>query len=263
MNARFRRALGDFVAGGVHVRAWLSLAQDDIAGRYRRTKLGPFWLTLSHAAMIAGLSLNFSIIFKQPLGDYFLYVAAGMTVWSLISSTLSDAPYSFIRGKGLLLAFVLPASLHIFRTVATHFIIFAHHLVLYGLALIFIRNVTNWNTLLAVPGLALVALAAVGYSSVLAFLAMRYRDVGPAVSAVTMMLFMLTPIFWQKAALGDQQWIALFNPMFHLVEVIREPLLGRAPSALNWLVSCGVALVSLLIGASSFVVARDKLSYWL
>lgn len=257
------RALRDVAAGASNVHAWLLLAQDDVASRYRRTKLGPFWLTLSHAATIAGITLSFSIILRRPVDEYFVYLAAGMTVWVLLSGTLNDAPNTFIRGKTLLESYELPASLHVFRLVLTHLIIFAHNMIIYVVALAFIKNVANWNTLLVIPGLFVLASAATGYSAVLGFIGARFRDVAPAMTALTGMLFMFTPIFWEKPMLRDHEWIALVNPLYHLIEVVRAPLLGLAPTPLNWAVACGLAATSLALGAVSFIAARRSLTYWL
>lgn len=256
-------AVRDFANGFTRVHAWALLAWDDVRGRYRRTMLGPLWLTLSHALFVIGLALSFSIILDQPLDEYFVYLAAGMTVWIFIANSLNEGPTIFQRGQNLLYSYDLPASIHIFRAVLGQSITFAHHMLVYLGALIFVSNVTNLNTLWAIPAMAVLLIAAAGWSTILALLGARFRDLAPAVTAVTQMMFMLTPIFWERAHLDDAQWFALFNPFYHLIEVLRAPLLGRPPDPLNWAVALSVAAVLSLAGVALYARARRNLSYWL
>jgi lipopolysaccharide transport system permease protein len=262
-GAARKAALVDIAMGASSVRVWWLLAMDDLATRYRRTKLGPFWITLSHAALIGGITLSFSIIFNRPMDEYFLYVAAGMTVWALIAASLTEAPYVFVRAEQYLLSFEMPASIQIFRQVLHQLIVFAHNSVIYLVALVVYKNPVNWNTLYVIPGLTLIAAAAIGYTAVLGFIGARFRDVQPAVAAVVTMLFMFTPVFWEKPFLRGHEWIAEFNPAYHMLEVVRAPLLGHAPTALNWAAASAIAAGSLALAVLSFVYARRRLSYWL
>jgi lipopolysaccharide transport system permease protein len=257
------RAFDDIVSDARNVRVWSMLAAEDIASRYRRTKLGPFWMTLSHGLMISGLALSFSVIMNRPVDEYFVYLAAGMTVWAFISSSLNDAPNVFLRGQPLMAAYEMPASIHIFRTVLTHMITFAHHMTIYVLALIFVKNVANWNTLWAIPGLLLVSAAATGWVTIFAFLGARFRDVTHALTSITTMLFMLTPIFWERKQLSTHSWIAEWNPLYYFIEVLRGPLLGRAPDPHQWLIASGLTAALLVVAGLCFVRARRDLTYWL
>jgi ABC-type polysaccharide/polyol phosphate export permease len=70
-------------------------------------------------------------------------------------------------------------------------------------------------------------------------------------------------VFWEKPFLREHDWIALINPAYHLLEVVRAPLLGQAPTLLNWAVAAGIAACSVALGVLSFVYARRRLNYWL
>ena len=253
----------DFAVGLASPHAWSLLAWDDVRGRYRRTALGPLWLTLSHALFVIGLALSFSIILNQPLDEYFVYLAAGMTIWIFIANSLNEGPLLFQRGQALLFAFDLPASIHIFRAVLGQLIMFAHHMLVYLAALVFVSNVTNLYTLWALPAFFVLVTAALGWSTILALLGARYRDLGPAIAAMTQMMFMLTPIFWERTHLDHAQWFALFNPFYHLIEILRAPLLGRPPDPLNWIVACSIAVLLMVVALVLYARMRRDISYWL
>jgi ABC-type polysaccharide/polyol phosphate export permease len=134
---------------------------------------------------------------------------------------------------------------------------------IYVLALIFVKNVANWNTLWAVPALVLVGAAAVGWVTIFSFLGARFRDVSHALGSATTMLFMLTPIFWERRDLHTHAWIAELNPLYYFIEVLRGPLLGRPPDPHQWTVALAMTFALLAVAGFCFVRARRDLTYWL
>lgn len=256
-------ALRDLSRGVRDIHAWSLLAWDDVRARYRRTLLGPLWITLSHGVFIAALAIAFSVIFRQQLETYLIYLASGLTIWLLIANSLIESPHIFARARGLLFSYDLPASIHVLRTVLSHIISFAHHMLIYVVALFFVPNVVNLNTLWAIPGFAVLVCSILGWSTILAILGARYRDLLPAIAAATQMMFLLTPIFWERAHLQNHDWFALVNPLYHLIEVVRKPLLGEAPEPLTWAVTIGVAICLNCVAIALYAWKRRHLSYWL
>jgi ABC-type polysaccharide/polyol phosphate export permease len=259
----FNRAAADLRKGTASYRIWAVFAWDDLVSRYRRTTIGPFWITISHAATICGLAFMFAKIFKRPLDEFFVYLAAGMTCWNLIASSLGEAPTTFMRAQGLLLSYDLPASSHVYRAVAGQFLVFLHNMVVYVAALVLVKNVANVHTLYLIPGMLIVLAAAVGWSFTLGMLGTRFRDVSPAITAFVGVLFMLTPVFWDKSALGSAVWFFNLNPFYHLVEVIRAPMLGQTPTLITWVGSISAAVFFLVTGWLSFLFNRQNLNYWI
>jgi ABC-type polysaccharide/polyol phosphate export permease len=263
MNAGAALALRDIVSGAQSWKSWGALALDDLEGRYRRTVLGPLWVTIAHGFFVAGFALWSSAILKQPLAQAFLYVAAGMTVWAFISGSLVEAPTIFIRAANFINAYELPISLQIFRAVSGQVLTFAHNMVVYLIALVVVRDLPGIELLLFIPGLLVVICAAVSWSVGLAVIGARYRDVGPLIGSVIGMLIILTPIFWRKTDIAGAAWIADINPIYHLIEIIRGPLMGYAPTALNWTASLIVVAISAISSIILLAINRKKISYWL
>jgi ABC-type polysaccharide/polyol phosphate export permease len=72
-----------------------------------------------------------------------------------------------------------------------------------------------------------------------------------------------TPVYWPKEMLGPQlAFAADYNPLFHLVLILRDPLLGNVPPLESWI----WALVTFAVGsvATLWVYGRnrDRLPYW-
>ena len=73
------------------VDRWAMLAWSDISLRYRRTKLGPFWMTLNMALIILSVGAVWGFIFNMPMREYLPYFAIGMVIWNYCTATLTEA----------------------------------------------------------------------------------------------------------------------------------------------------------------------------
>ena len=93
------KALRDVTKGLAAVHVWAMLAWCEIRQRYRRSVLGPFWLTISTAALLGGMGPLYGTLFGQPLAEYFPHLAIGWVVWSLISGLINEGCQAFIAAK--------------------------------------------------------------------------------------------------------------------------------------------------------------------
>ena len=57
--------------------AAITLAWYDILGRYRRSVVGPFWLTISMGVTIASIGIVFGGIFETPMDEYLPFLTTG------------------------------------------------------------------------------------------------------------------------------------------------------------------------------------------
>jgi lipopolysaccharide transport system permease protein len=94
-------------------------------------------------------------------------------------------------------------------------------------------------------------------------LAARFRDVHMMLSSSMTVVFWLTPIVFYPEMYGNHRWITDFNPLAHLIEIVRAPLLGQAPSAEPWLFTIGMAVVGWTVAFLFFSRFRARIPYWL
>ena len=80
-GARRRAARHDISDGAAQWRLACSLGWLDIKLRYRGSALGPFWLTLSSAVMIASMGLLYGMLFGVVLSQYLPFLAISMILW--------------------------------------------------------------------------------------------------------------------------------------------------------------------------------------
>jgi lipopolysaccharide transport system permease protein len=253
----------DVVAGFKAWRLWTMLGWNDIVQRYRRSALGPFWITLSMAIFIVLLGVIYSRIFKLDIAIYLPYVAMGIIVWAFVSGTISESCATFIDNGAIIKQISLPFTLYVLRCVWRNIIILLHSVVLIvPIALVF-RLKVSWSDLLVLPGLLLVFANQIWLGIVVAVLSTRYRDVAQLIATTIQIAVFATPIMWPVSSLGDAHFIADVNPLYHLIEIVRGPLLGVAPPLMSWVVTIGVCAIGYLLAISLLTRGARRIVYWL
>ena len=91
----------------------------------------------------------------------------------------------------------------------------------------------------------------------------RFRDIPRILASLAQILFLVTPIIWTPDLLGPQSYLAQANPFFHLIEIVRAPLLGVVPSALTLWVTLAVTALNGLVAGCFFLRFRSRIAYWI
>ena len=259
----FMVAMRDLIDGFRHHHIWLLLGWQDIKQRYRRSVLGPFWLTLSTAVVITGMGPLYGRLLGQSVLDYWPFLSASIVLWGLMATLIGECCGVFTSAEGIIKQLKLPLSLHVYRLVWRNFIIFAHNMVFVLPVMIFLGPGINANWLLIPVGLFLYAANSIWLGLVLGVLCARFRDIPLIVTTIVQLMFIMTPVFWKPEMLGDRQWAAHINPMFHMLEIVRAPLLGQTGSALSWMVVGGMTVFGYLLALVLFAKFRSRVAYWL
>jgi len=255
-------AIRDFAEGLRRWELWITLGWHDIRQRYRRSTVGPFWLTISMGAMVGGLAYLYAGLFGQSIDKYLPYVAIGIIVFNFISNTASEACNAFISSSQMILQTKAPLSIYVYQMLWRNLLILAHNMVIYFILLIFLKVEAGLVSLLSLLGLALVVLMGFWSGIILGTLSARFRDVPPIVTSIMQVAFFLTPVFWIPGSLQGREVFANLNPFFYLLEVIRMPLLGQVPPVGMWLAVIGMNCVGGLTAILFFARFRARVAYW-
>ena len=259
---RLARARADLVDGLRRWELWGTLGWHDIRQRYRRSTLGPFWLTISLGVMVGTLGFVYAELFGQNLATYLPHLALGLIAWGFISTPIIDGCNIFIGSEGVIRQLRAPLSIHVFRLLWRNLIILAHNMVIYVVLLVVFRIWPGPAALLAIPGLLILCLNAVWTELLLGMLSARFRDIPYMIASVIQILFLVTPIMWSADQIGNKLIVEL-NPFYHLIEVIRAPLLGAVPPLHTWAVALGVTAAGWLVSLAFFVRFRERIAYWI
>jgi lipopolysaccharide transport system permease protein len=247
-------------------RIWLMLAYQDIKLRYRRSILGPFWITLSMAITVYSMGFLYAHLFKTAMGQYYPFLVAGMLSWSLIATSITDLTDTFVTSDGMIKQIKLPYSLYIHRVTTRNMIIFFHNsLVMVPIYFIFHQSATvNLNTLLFLPNLLLIYVNIISFGLILAMIGARYRDISQIIKSLVQVAFFVTPIMWNPTVLpSNYQKLMVLNPFYILVQLIRQPLIGEANPLLIYGIAFLLTFIGISICAVMFSRYRSRIIYWL
>jgi ABC-type polysaccharide/polyol phosphate export permease len=237
----------------------------DVAQRYRRSRIGAFWLTINMGVMIGALGLIFGNLFRAPMQEFLPFVGCGLIVWSFISACLSDGCTSFISAEGIILQVRMPLFTHVMRTLWRNIIVFAHNLIIVPVVLIIVGAPISWVTIIALPGFLIVSLNLLWITLALATICARFRDMTQVMQNFLQVFFYLTPIIWQIKTMPTSipRYILDLNSFYHLITLIRAPLLGEIPSSATWLYAIAMLAVGWLFALWLFGRYRKRIPYWL
>ncbi|WP_368518281.1 ABC transporter permease [Rhizobium sp.] len=252
----------DLLAGFLKRDLWLKFALHDIRQRFRRSLLGPFWITLSTGVMIASLSVVFGSLFGRDLTDFVPYVATGLIYWTFLSSMITEGCVAFIEREGYIRNVPMPLIVHFYRAFARNTIVLAHNMVIYVLVFVYFRHSLNYNYLLFIPGFLLFLLNLAWLSLLAALFSTRYRDIPQLINSVIQIVFFVTPVFWSVRQFPKRPAVIDFNPAYHLLEIVRAPLLGEAPEYTSWIVCSVMAVAGSFAALVVYRRAYGRLPYW-
>ncbi len=153
-------------------------------------------------------------------------------------------------------------AIDVLRVVWKNLIIFAHHALILVILFIFYPPPLSWTLLLVPAAIAVIAVNAIWSGLFLGMLCARFRDIPLIIQSVVQVMFFLTPVLWQPQLLGRHAWAAQFNPLNHLLEIVRAPLLeGRLPLD-SWITVLAMALAGFAFVVPLFARFRARIAYW-
>ena len=261
------RAWADLATGFGKRELWLHLGWQDIKQRYRRSVLGPFWITIATGATAVAMGLLYSKLFKLELAEHLPYVTMGLIVWNLINAAILEGSEVFIANEGLIKQLPTPLSVHVYRLVWRQIILFGHNMIIFVIIAIVYPKPWHWTDLAVIPALFLIVLNCLWVSLCFGILATRYRDIGPLLASVVQLLFFMTPIIWNEATLqqqgaGNYARIVELNPLLHYLDIVRAPLLGADQELRHWVVVLTLTVIGWAFAAIAMRQYRARVPYW-
>ena len=259
---KLESAIRDIREGLLSVHIWPALGWQEIRHRYRRSMLGPFWLTISIGVLIGGMGPLYSRLLGQDVAEYFPHLAVSFITWMLLANLINELCTAFTSAEGLIKQTRMPLTIHVLRVVWKNLLIYFHHAVILLVVLIVYPRPLTWALLLVPLAVLAIAINAIWFGLLLGMLCARFRDIPLVIQSVVQVMFFLTPVLWRPQSLGRYVWAADLNPLHHLLEIVRAPLVDGTPRASSWAVVIGMALVGFAVVIPLFAHLRRRVAYW-
>ena len=258
----FNLAMQDIVASARNYEVWGWLCLSEIRRRYRRTLLGPLWMTFSILIFSLVLAFVWSTLWKQDFSTFLPYLLGGLIPWMFFAGCIGESTSLLLSARervfsGPILIFEL-----CFQLIGRNLIIFLHNLLALAIIAPFCEISWGAHNLLALVGIFFQVLNLCWVVPVLCVLCLRYRDIQQLVIIGLQVVMFVSPIFWPVSALGDREWIAQINPLYHMVYTIRQPLLTDAIEITPYLVVGFLSIIGLVVAVYFCQRYRQKMVFW-
>src|SRR3712207_1976848 len=154
----WRKAVEDLGGGWRQRQLWGHLGWQDIRQRYRRSVLGPVWISISMAVTAVALGFLYAGLFDIELSVMLPHVLVGFIAWAFISGCITEGSEVFISNEGLIKHLPAPLSVHVYRLVWRQVLFFAHNMLVYAVMLLVFPQDLSWTVVYAIPAFVLLAL---------------------------------------------------------------------------------------------------------
>ncbi len=228
------------------------LAWRDVSVRYKQAVLGVTWALLQPLLQTVLFTVLFHRIARLEPDQHVPFapfVLAGLMLWNVFSTGLSQASDSLVRNAHLVTKVYFPRLIIPLASLLVPAIDFVFAFALLVALLLHERQpVTPW-LLVAVPLAGLAMMAATGVGLLLAVLNVTFRDVRHALPFFLQLLLYTAPVFYPGSAVPAalRPWLDL-NPMVPVIDTLRAALFGGALPLARLGLAVGEMLVLLGLG---------------
>lgn len=244
-------------------RVWVLAPIYKIILQYRRTFLGTLWLTITMLAVVVIKAVLFSEVLSVDSGRLISSLAMGMTFWALISYLITGGTSAFIANKQILADGNYSLLVPIFSNITAAFFVFFHSFFIMVFISSFYVKISFIGCLITFSGLLLITFGAIGLGFTLAYIGTRFRDFEKFVRSLIAVMFIVTPVIWLPELVTSKKAFLQFNPLYHVLEVLRDPIIGQPIELLNWYVT---ACLCVFFSVTAIFISRiwsKKIILWL
>ena len=223
------------------------IALRDITVRYRQTLLGAVWAVLQPI----GFMVVFSLFFGNLAGvssnglPYPLFSLAALVPWTFFANALLLGSDSLVANSALVSKIYFPRIFMPAGILVAGCVDLAISLVIL-IAIVLIWGLAPTAAILSLPLLIVIAaMAALGTSTALSAINVRFRDVRYVVPFLIQLWLFATPVVY-PSSLFDEPWrtLSAINPMVGVVEGFRWATLGSGAAPWDLI---GISAVSAVV----------------
>lgn len=267
-SAQFLATVRDLQNGLKYPHVWALGAIRQITNAYKKTILGPWWITISMCWFVFGLSyLRIALRGSgKSWGEAVSFVGTGFIAFSFLSGAITSSIAIFSGQHGPNSSSTLPVSISIFRVALANVLDFLHEALVIVVLIAAFGIRPSWIWFQIMPAIISVIIFHIGLIMWLGSLVCRYRDVGPIVNMIQRIAIFLSPIFWSVDQIekSDHFNLIQWNPYTYFLSAFRDPMLNISHNSISnpLVVSFIIAFSNLGLGILVFSYSRSRLNFW-
>jgi ABC-2 type transport system permease protein len=248
----------------------VNLARKELKVKYNSSALGVAWSMLNPILYLVVFYLVFSLVIRNDIPDFQIYLVSGLLAWTLFSAGFQGATTSITDNGPLVSKVAFPREVLPLASIGAQLVnFFFQLLVLVGALLIFGKPFLGANLLLVPAALVVLLLFTTALGMATSAFNVKYRDTGHLVELAVLAWFWGTPIVYRASLvtgnLNDAAASIYFaNPMTNIVLAFQRALYGpTSPEALDVLPAPGITWYAqrlIWVGLASTVLLY--LTWW-
>lgn len=232
-----------------------SLVRRDLKGRYKGSALGFLWTFINPLLQLGVYTLVFSIIMRNGIEDYYLFLFVALIPWIFFSTSLAGGSSCIWAQKDMVKKIYFPREILPISFVTSQFVNMALSLIVVLAVLILSGKGLNPVALLYLPAIMIVEyLMALSVAMLSSAITVYLRDVEYILGIVTMAWQFLSPVMYSIDNVPEKM-LAIFNlnPMTPVIIAYRDILYYGKPPKMETLVhAVGFGIAVLIIGIVVF-----------
>lgn len=260
VNNEAARTLRDVIRSLGLWHIWIRLGLQDVRLKFRRSAVGVGWIFLNLAVLVSSIGFIYANLLGQDTREFIPYLTIGMILWAYLTSSIVEGGNAFVHSEGYIRQISLPVYVYVMRFFVNASVTAAISMIAYVVVAIIYRVPIGVGTWYALPGALMVMTASLLFITIFAHLNARFRDIAHLASVGMQVLFYVTPVIFPARLLKGRTelgWVVDFNPMYHLIEVVRAPLLTAAPAdGMSYTVT--LLVLALLTAVAAIVIALNQ-----
>ena len=247
-------------------RIWVRLGIQDVRLRFRRSVIGITWIFLNLAILILAIGLIYGSLLNQDLSTFLPLLTISLVTWNYLTASMIEGGNAFIGSEGYIKQISLPIYVYVFRYFVSILLTALISLVAYVVVAAVYRVPIHLGIVWVAPGMALLAIISLLTITIFAYFNARFRDVNHLTGSLMQVLFYVTPILWPAELLRERglSQVIDFNPFYHILEVVRRPILSsEAADPINYVVTGLVVLVMAGVALGLIRVYHRRIVFFL
>ena len=239
----------------------LELSRAERAEEHLDTVFGQLWSVLS-PLLSAGVYYLFIFVVQggHQGTEFFLHLVAGIFVFELVSTAGTRGATSIVRAGALINNTWFPRVLLPLTDILTAFRVFLPAMFIYALFHLVLGAPVYPASFQSVFALILLVMFASGLAMFASTAQVYFRDTQALMPFVLRLTMFLSPVLYfpeQAKALLDGRLLAIFNPVFCMVQIFSGSLVrGDTFDLWTWLIAIFWA-TACLVGGFWFLVSRE------
>ena len=261
MNPETERTIRDLVRSAGLWHIWIRLGMQDVRLKFRRSAVGVGWIFLNLAVLVSSIGFIYANLLGQDTKQFIPYLTIGMILWGYLTSSIVDGGNAFVNSEGYIKQISLPIYVYVFRFFVSISLTTLIAMLAYVVVAVIYAVPFGAGTLLALPGLLIVMVASLLLVTIFAHLNARFRDIAHMASVGMQVLFYVTPVIFPSELLRQRTDLALvvdLNPMYHLLEVVRRPLLAGVAAEWHSYAAAGLVIAVLTVVAGTVIATNQR-----